>query len=925
MSRRAFRVFVCGLAGLFLAAANFGCRSTSTSGSSGKAAAPPVDLQCDDLTDPSGIDDPHPTFSWILNSTVRGCNQAAYEILVASSRQDLAPGKADLWDSGLRKSSQSIQVPYAGKSPAPGADCFWTVRVWDTDGAASGWSAPAFWTVGLLDAANWQAKWIGDDGTGTNDSHTLPARWLRKEFAVSKDLTRATVYFSGLGWSELYVNGKKIGDHVLSPPLSEYPKRAYYETYEVTDELRSGGNALGVVLGDGRFYAPRGNAVNAGFPKLLLQLHLEFADGAATDIVSDASWKLTTNGPITANNEYDGEEYDARKEFPGWSKPGFDDSQWQPAQRVAAPDDTLCGMRQAPVRVTQEIRPVTMKDMGHDVYIFDMGQNMAGWCRLKVRGPAGTRVTLRHAETLESDGGLYTNNLRSARATDVYTLKGDGEEVWEPRFTLHGFRYVELCGYPGTPTLNSLTGCVVGDDLPVTGHFECSNPLLNRIYHNIFWGVRGNYRSIPTDCPQRDERQGWLGDRAEESRGEAYFFDNDALYAKWLRDMADCQKPNGSIPSVCPAYWHVYVDDVTWAGANVIIPGTLRDEFGDERAVADHYDSARKWIEHMEGFITNGIIARDVYGDWCMPPENPKLIHSEDPARITHKALLATPFFYHDLRLMQSYALQLGKTKDAAEYGELAGRMKTSFNQRFLNRQTGQYDNGTPTSSVLPLAFHMVPDGMQRKVFDFLVNKLTETWHSHIGTGLVGGKYLMRVLSDNGRPDLAYTIATQTNYPGWGYMVEHNATTVWELWNGDTADPAMNSGNHVMLIGDLGIWMYEDLAGIKPDPAQPGFKHIIMRPMPAGDLKYVKASHLSPYGWIVSDWTKDQNEFEWKIRVPANTTATIYLPTHNPDDVTESGLPLKQAGGVRRVRTEGGAVAADVESGAYDFTCENVQ
>lgn len=925
MNKRMRRILAgsLGLLGAFVVVSR--CPAMSVPRIPGQAAAMPADLRCDDLENPEGIDDPQPALSWILDSLGRGHRQTAYEILVASSTENLVPGKADLWDSGKRDSSQSIQVAYAGKPLAARAFCYWKVRVWDADGAASAWSAPAHWTMGLLDATNWQATWIGLDTPSTNDSRSLPARWLRKEFSLPKGVTRASVYFCGLGWSELYLNGQKIGDHVLSPPLSQYPKRAYYETYEVTGHVKPGNNVIGVVLGDGRFYAPRTNAMNSGFPKLLLQLHVEFADGAATNIVSDETWKITTNGPIIANNEYDGEEYDARKEFPGWDKPGFDDSDWQPARIVSAPDDCLCGMRQEPTCVTQEIKPVAVTELRPGVYIFDMGQNMVGWCKIRVRGPAGTRITLRHAETLQSDGELFTNNLRSARATDVYILKGRGEEVWQPRFTLHGFRYVEMSGFPGRPTLNSLTGCVVGDDLPETGDFECSNPLLNKIYHNIVWGVRGNYRSIPTDCPQRDERQGWLGDRGEESRGEAYFFDNDDLYTKWLQDIADCQKADGSISSVCPTYWSVYVDDVTWASTSIIIPGTLRDLFGDERAVAAHYDCAKKWIEHMEGYITNGIIVRDSYGDWCMPPEDPKLIHAKDPARITHAALLATPFFYHDLRLMQSYARQLGKTNDAEQFSELAGQMKSAFNQKFLNRKTGEYDNGTPTSSILPLAFGMVPTDMHGKVFDFLVNKITGDWHSHVGTGVVGGKFLMRVLSANGRPDLAYTIATQTNYPGWGYMVEHDATTIWELWNGDTGDPAMNSGNHVMLIGDLATWMYEDLAGIKPDPKHPGFKHIIMRPMPIAGLTYVKASHFSPYGWITSDWRKDEGEFQWKIRIPANTTATVYLPSRNPEDVTESGRPLSQAKGVKLVGTEGGPVVVNVESGPYEFTCENVQ
>ncbi|MGH8022116.1 MAG: family 78 glycoside hydrolase catalytic domain, partial [Limisphaerales bacterium] len=620
-----------------------------------QASLTPVELRCDELKNPEGVDFQEPDFSWML-SPAQGRQQEAYEILVASSRESLAQNNGNVWDSGKANSSQSVQVRYAGKPLTSGGMYFWKVRVWDSRGTRSQWSAPAYWSMGLLQASDWKAKWIGFDPDGVPRSRSLPARWLRKEFVLTKPIARATVYFSGLGWSELYINGRKMGDHVLSPPLSQYPRREFYETYEVQALLTNGDNAVGVVLGNGRFFAPRNNAANAGFPKLIFQLHVQYADGGATDVVSDDSWKLTTNGPITANNEYDGETYDARKEFRGWSRPGFDDSRWRPAEAVAAPGGVLSGVRQEPIRVTDEIRPVSMKEIRPGVYIFDFGQNIAGWCKLKAQGPAAARITLRHAETLASDGGLYTNNLRSAKATDVYILKGGGAETWEPRFTLHGFRYVEMTGYPGKPSLDSLTGCVVGDDLSVIGHFECSNPLINRIYHNIVWGVRDNYRSIPTDCPQRDERQGWLGDRSEESRGETYLFDNSALYAKWLQDIADAQRSNGSVPDLAPAYWSIYSDNVVWPSTGIIIPEMLREQFDDTRTIARHYRSAKKWMDFMGHFVSNGLIARDSYGDWCVPPEDPTLIHSQDPNRQTDKTLLATSFFYHDLCLMGSYA-----------------------------------------------------------------------------------------------------------------------------------------------------------------------------------------------------------------------------------------------------------------------------
>lgn len=1044
-------------------------------------------LRCEYLEDPLGIDIARPRLSWVLNSTERGQRQTACQILVASSEAKVRANQGDDWDSGKVSTADSIQVPYAGRPLESHAECFWKVRVWDREGQPSGWSTPAKWTMGLLQPAEWRAKWIGLDGdektnylagtdwiwfpagdparatppgtnyfrrkvvipadreitrirfqytgdnecrgwvngrdigarnnpryvkdnditfrlapgtnlialTGrnvgpnakpagvvgllgiefargepvvvptdgqwkvsdqevpgwnqldfddsswvaarklgpvgmepwgpvrTSESRRQPARWLRKEFDVDKAIKQGTVYLSGLGLSELYLNGRKVGDQVLSPGLTEYPKRVFYVTFDVTKQLRRGANALGVVLGNGRFYAARSKVYSGmpsyGFPKLLLHLRLEHTDGSVREVVSDETWRLTVNGPILANNEYDGEEYDARKEISGWSQPGFDGSQWRPAQVVSAPSGVVVAQMIQPIRVTQALRPVAVTEPKPGVFIFDLGQNMVGWCRLRVSGPAGTQISLRHAETLKPDGTLDLANIRGARVTDTYTLKGGGSEIWEPRFTYHGFRYVEMRGFPGRPGLDSLQGRVVHDDLKPAGEFACSNPLLNGIYRNIVWGVRGNYRSIPTDCPQRDERQGWLGDRSEESLGETYLFDNSALYAKWLQDMADAQKESGSLPDVCPAYWPIYSDNVTWPSSSVIIPNTLYRQFADAKVIESHYESARKWVDYMLGFVTNGIIAKDVYGDWCVPPEDPKLIHSKDPARRTEPALLATAYYYRDLRLMEKYATMLAKADDARRFAQLAGEIKAAFNAKFLNRELGQYENGTQTSCVLPLAFGLVPEDQQQRVFDQLVGKITSESHGHIGTGLIGGQYLNRVLSDHGRADLAYTIASQRDYPSWGYMLEKGATTIWELWNGDTADPAMNSGNHVMLVGDVVIWLYEYLAGIQPDPEQPAFKHIIMKPWPVRDLAFVKAAHRSPYGLIASHWRMSGGQFDWEITVPANTTATVYVPADSEGGVAEGGRPASRARGVQFVRMEGARAVFRVGSGHYHF------
>jgi len=493
--------------------------------------------------------------------------------------------------------------------------------------------------------------------------------------------------------------------------------------------------------------------------------------------------------------------------------------------------------------------------------------------------------------------------------------------VYEPRFTYHGFRYVELTGWPGdaAPTAAALVGRVVHDDMQAVADFSSSSEMLNQIHHNVFWGIRGNYRSIPTDCPQRDERQGWLGDRSQVSRSESYMFDIAAFYTKWEQDLADSQRADGSIPDVAPNYWPLYNDDITWPGTFLFVPGMLYDQYGDRRVLERAYPAIKKWIEHERGYLQDGLMPKDMYADWCVPPEDPKLIHSKDPARVTNRTLIATAYYYHLLRLAARYARMLDQPADATGYEALAEQVNAAFQKRFLKPATGVYDNATQTSSILPLFFNLAPAENRAALLASLVNNIVKVTDGHVGTGLVGAQFLMRTLTDNGRSDLAYEIATQPTYPGWGYMVSKGATTVWELWNGDTADPAMNSGNHVMQIGDLAVWMYEYLAGIRPDPANPGFRHVLIHPYPAGDLTFVKASHESLYGKIAASWKRDGGAFTLSVSIPPNTSATVWMPAKDAASVTESGRPVAHARGVKFLRTEGDSALFEIESGDYMF------
>ncbi len=789
--------------------------------------------------------------------------------------------------------------------------------------------AHAGWNENGFDDSTWSnAEKLGQAGMapwgniGVPDSRRLPARMLRQGFEINNPVQSAVIHMAGLGLSELYLNGQKVGDEVLSPALSEYDKRVYYVTHDVTNLLKQGENALGVWLGNGRYYAPRVSSPaftkTYGYPRLLLQMDIHFQNGEKLRIVSDPSWKLTTKGPIIANNEYDGEEYDAQLELPGWNSVGYDDSGWKNAAVVEGPKGVLDAQLFDPIRVTETIKPVSVTQSEPGVYIFDMGQNMVGWVRLKVKGERGTVVSMHFTESMR-DGKLYFDNLRGAKCTDKYILKGEGEEIFEPRFTYHGFRYVEMRGFPGTPDVSVLEGKVVHDDLEPIGSFQCANDTINQVYHNAVWGTRGNYRSMPTDCPQRDERQGWLGDRSEESRGEMSLFNAGRFYAKWMQDIEDSQQASGSIPDVAPVYWPFYSDNVTWPSSFLIIPAFIHDKTADPSVIERHYGAMQRWVEHMRGYIKDGLMPRDEYGDWCVPPESQELIHSKDPNRKTAGPLIGTAYFVHDLDLMEHYATLLGKDADAKGYHDAAGNMRAAFDRAFWNEEKKCYDNGTQTSSVLALAFDLVPADKKEAVIQHLNQSIMSSGSPLIGTGLIGMQWLMRTLSENGHVDTAFAIASRREYPSWGYMIDHGATTIWELWNGNTADPGMNSHNHVMLLGDLVTWLYEYLAGIKTDSTQPGFKRIILNPYLPTALPSVDASLKSPYGKIVSKWRRDQKNVVWEVVIPPNTTAEIHIPSKDQESVTEGGAPIKRVKGIKFLRQEKGRTVLEVASGRYEY------
>lgn len=850
-----------------------------------KAQTEIISMKVEMQENPNGVPTSHPRFSWQIKSELQDVMQISYQIQVACTKSDLIKEQNLLWDSGVIDSDLSVLIPYAGEELRSRKSYFWRVKVTTNKGDTM-WSKIGHWSMALLYQSEWQALWIGENAL-SNEGETdkgntrLAARYLRKPFIAGKRVKRAMLYISGLGSYEVYLNGDKVSDDVFAPTVSWYPGRIYYNVYDVTALAKKGRNLLAVKLGNGRYFGMRDSRREFfGLPRLLAQLELEYVDGTSDIILSDASWRVTSKGPIIANNEFDGEEYDARLEIDGWNKIGFDDSLWQQVDLMSEPGGELTAQPNPNIKVMEEITPIGLTELADGRYILDMGQNMVGWLRMNnLWGKKDQPITFRFAELLNLDSTLYVDNLRSAKVTDLYIPSRDGMFSWEPSFVYHGFRFVEITGLEVKPILQNFTGRVIYDKMETTGSFETNNEIINQIFKNAYWGIRGNYRGMPTDCPQRDERQGWLGDRVTGCFGEAFLFDNALLYSKWLQDIEDSQSSEGSISVVSPRYWSFYNDDVTWPAAFFYGAKMLWHQYGDTAPIFRHYTSMKRYLEHIQQVsMQDYIITKDSYGDWCMPPESPELIHSADPSRKTAGAVLSTTMYYSLLNMMCEFAEATNNREDIPGFLALADKIKQAYNRTYFNADSARYDNNTVTANMLSLQLGLAPRESKEAIFDNIVKKTTNDFGSHVSTGVLGIQHLMRGLTQHGNVDLAYKIATNTSYPSWGYMIEKGATTIWELWNGDTADPAMNSANHVMLLGDLLIWYYEDLAGIKNYPGTVAYKNLIMEPHFPEGLTHVKASYNSVYGEIRSEWRKTDNSFSWEITIPANTSATVRLP-----------------------------------------------
>src|ERR1700733_359417 len=879
-------------------------------------------LRVEYMDNPLGIDVLHPRFSWQLKSPARGVAQSAYQIRVARGEQALHEGVDLVWDSGKVASDQSIQQDYLGPALMSRGRYSWQVRIWDETGRDLGWSGAAHWEMGLLSPNDWTAQWIAEPSSSMGD--TAPPM-LRREFQLNGVVKAARAYVTSHGLYELTINGQRVGDAVLTPGWTSYNHRLQYQIYNVTALLKVGANAVGVYLGKGWYDGVVGftgkDKHYGDAVALLMQVEVTYQDGRTQTIDTDEHWK-SAHGPIRMAEIYDGETYDARLEQAGWASPGFDERAWSPVKTIEAAKDRLVAPESPPMRRIEEVRPKTIfKTPGGDTVV-DFGQNMVGWVSLKEKGAAGTAVTLRHAEVLDRDGNFYTDNLRKAKQTVQYTLKGVGTESYEPHFTFQGFRYVAVAGYPGKLGMDSIRGVVVHTDMARTGEFTTSKPLINQLQHNIIWGQKGNFLDVPTDCPQRDERLGWTGDAQVFSPTAAFNMDVAGFFTKWLKDMAADQLPSGSVPFVIPDVLSTPEQPAAgaagWGDAATVIPWNVYLACGDLRILGQQYASMQAWVNYEQNRAgADNVWDGDThFGDWL------DFFSTAKDTRYgsTSTDLIATAYFAHSTDILAQSAALLGKSPDATRYRKSFEKIKEAFAQKFV-APDGTIAEGTQTAYVISLDFNLVPED-QRVL---AAKKLAEDVRvrGHLTTGFLGTPHLLNVLTQYGYLNEAYALLNREEFPSWLYPVKHGATTIWERWDGRKPDGSfqnqgMNSFNHYAY-GGVGDWMYETIAGIALDAGAPGYRHVFIQPQPGGGFTHASASHVSPYGQISSEWNLSAHQMRLNVVIPPNTSATIHLPGAQAGDVLEGGHSLKVVSGISAVDQEAGSVMVRVGSGRYEF------
>lgn len=904
-----------------------------------------VDPRTEYRVNPLGIDARSPRLSWRLCAQMRGVLQSAYQIRVATSPAALAEGKDLAWDSDQVFSDRSIHIPYAGSPVRTGQRYHWSIRVWDQRDVVSPWSEPAWWEMGLLDEADWRAEWIAPTGD-FNTGQSTHCPMLRRVFELEGGIASARAYVTSFGLYELYLNGQRVGDALFTPGWTSFERRLQYQAYDVTALLAQGANCAGIVLGDGWYRMDALNMLkqpNNGKPfALLFQLEVLYRDGRRQTVISDGAWSSAT-GPILRSELYHGEVYDARLRRRGWATPAYQGESWTPVAMGAPSKPSLVATVGPPVRRIAEIKPIEIITTPKGICVVDFGQNLTGWVRLRIRGAAGTRVVLRHFEVLDAEGEPYRANLREAGQRVEYVLDSSDEEVFEPHFTFHGFRYVAVEGFPGVLDAGDVTGIVIHSDIAKAGSLQTSNALINQLQSNIEWSLRGNYVDVPTDCPQRDERLGWCFDAELFMPTAALNRDVATFFTKWLGDLATDQLPDGAVPMEVPrADWNKrnlkawyeavghkadashdidfeFVGAPGYGDAATIIPWNLYLAYGDTHILSAQFESMRRWVDYIghqagDDHIWNPILS---LGDWLDTStiESGKLVGS------TPDDLMATAHYARSTDILRRAAAVLGRTDDAAQYGRLHAAIVQAFQARFVS-DDGKVGDGSQTAYVLALDFDLLSEEIRPRAARRLAEGVREAGSPTTGIG--GTARLLNVLSRFGYHDEAYRLLMRTELPSWLYPLTRGATTIWERWDGikpdgSFQDPRMNSFNHYAL-GAVGEWMYTVMAGIALDPTAPGYKHVLIQPRPDGGLTHVTASHLTPYGEVSSSWRIDAGNFYLSVAIPPNSSATVTLPDARLEQLLEAGKSLTRSNGIRAMRQVGSNTVMEIGSGQYGFS-----
>lgn len=862
-----------------------------------------VGLTCEYTENPLGIDVERPRLGWQIESTRRGLVQTAYRTIVSSTAENLAQDRGDIWDSGIVFSSQSGGIEYDGETLIAKQRYFWKVRVWTDEKTVSEWSAPAFFEMGLLSPHDWKSGWIAY-------VPGIPGRvlYFKTTFHNGKPLKQARAYISGLGFYEMRLNGRKVGDCVLDPAQSTYSKRIYYTTYDVTEYLQEDANVALISVAPGWY----------GIPSLRFQMELEYADGSKETLTSDNVRHVTT-GPVVHSTVFDGEYYDARLDVPDLHRPGTPSGlmnrEWAWAHNTDDPSARMVAQYMEPIKIVDTIVPTVIREPAPGVYVLDAGRNLAGWAAVRVSGNEGARIILKFAETLYDNGFVNQENLRNAKAEDTYILSGKGTETWRPAFTYHGFRYIQVEGFPYKPQNGDITVHVVRSAVAVTGKFNCSDKLLNDIHRMVVNTEAANLHSVPTDCPQRDERMGWLNDLTVRIEQAIYNFDMSRFYPKFIADIADTQDDQGTITCVAPFRFGMRPADPVSA-SYLLLAYKSYEFYANKQVIIDHFEGMKNWTDYLYLRTNNGIVDYSYYGDWCPPRDFLQDPNGSGVSRDTPGRMISTGYLYYCAKILSEMAGIIGKEEEATLYLKMASEIRDAFNREYWNEQIGGYASNNQASNAFALYMGMVEEKNIRRVAAHLAEDVKRNDY-HLTTGNLCTKYLLEMLTEHGYAETAYKIVAQTTYPSWGFMLANGATTLWERWEYATGG-AMNSHNHPMM-GSVGTWFYKYVIGIHPDIRHPGFDEFVIRPVIFDELEFAEGELNTIKGLVKSAWRKKGASVYLDITIPHNAAATVYVPAKNAGIVTESGRKTGKSKEITLLKEENGYAVFRVASGNYHF------